>query len=73
MAESTPPPNDRDKEQTLDELEEPSSQSLLGEYWEFLKHNKKWWMLPIIIVLLLFGLLIILGGTSVAPFIYPLF
>ena len=44
--------------------------SLLGEFWEFLRHNKKWWLLPILIVLLLFGLLIFLSGTGAAPFIY---
>ena len=44
--------------------------SLLGEFWEFLRHNKKWWLLPILIVLLLFVLLIFLSGTGAAPFIY---
>ncbi|MBN1788562.1 MAG: hypothetical protein JW806_09250 [Sedimentisphaerales bacterium] len=43
------------------------------EFWLFLKHNKKWWLLPMLIVLLLLGLLILLGGTAVAPFIYTLF
>jgi hypothetical protein len=47
--------------------------SLLVEFWFFLKHNKKWWLLPILIVLLLLGLLILLSGTAIAPFIYPLF
>jgi hypothetical protein len=43
------------------------------EFIDFLKHNKKWWLLPIVIVLILFGLLMILGGTGAAPFIYTLF
>jgi hypothetical protein len=47
--------------------------SLLSEFWFFLKHNKKWWLLPILIILLLMGLLVLLGGTAIAPFIYPLF
>lgn len=47
--------------------------SLLAEFWLFLKYNKKWWLWPIIIVLLLVGALILLGGTAIAPFIYPLF
>ncbi len=47
--------------------------SLPGEFWFFLKHNKKWWLLPILIILLLLGVLVLLGGTAVAPFIYPLF
>ena len=32
-----------------------------------------WWLLPILLVLLLLGLAVLLGGTAVAPFIYPLF
>ena len=47
--------------------------SLLQEFWGFLKHNKKWWLLPIILVLLTLGVLVFLSGTAVAPFIYPLF
>lgn len=44
---------------------------LIVEFWDFLKHNKKWWLLPILIVVLLFGALVILSGTGVALFIYP--
>jgi hypothetical protein len=47
--------------------------NLLNEFWEFLKHNKKWWLLPLIIVLLLIGVLIVLSSTAAAPFIYTLF
>ena len=46
---------------------------LIREFWDFLKHSKKWWLTPIILVLLLFGALLILGGTAAAPFIYTLF
>jgi hypothetical protein len=46
------------------------SPTLLGEFWEFLCHNKKWWLLPILLVLLVFGVLIFLSGTGAAPFIY---
>lgn len=48
------------------------SQSALGELVSFLRHNKKWWLAPIVIVLLLVGVLVILSGTVLAPFIYPL-
>jgi hypothetical protein len=48
-------------------------QGLLGEFWEFLKDNKKWWLLPILAVMLLLGLLVFLGGSGAAPFIYTLF
>tara|TARA_B100000809_G_C14782426_1_gene403479 strand:- start:218 stop:376 length:159 start_codon:yes stop_codon:yes gene_type:complete len=48
--------------------------SILLEFCEFLKEQKKWWLAPIIIFLVLFGTLIVLTeGTVVAPFIYTLF
>ena len=50
-----------------------SKLGIVKEFWDFLKVRKKWWLLPIILVLLLVGLLIVLGGTGVAPFIYTLF
>ncbi|MHC4308476.1 MAG: DUF5989 family protein [Planctomycetota bacterium] len=55
------------------ELAKEQRTSLLAEFWFFLKHNKKWWLLPILIILLLLGLFVLLGGTAIAPFIYPLF
>lgn len=47
--------------------------SLVGEFWQFLRTNKKWWLLPILVVFLLLGILMLLGGTAAAPFIYTLF
>ena len=47
-------------------------QSWLAEFWDFIKHNKKWWLVPILIVFGLLGLLILAGSTGVGPFIYPL-
>ncbi len=46
---------------------------MIREFILFLRHNKKWWLLPIVLVLLVLGLVIILGGSSLAPFIYTLF
>lgn len=46
---------------------------LVSEFIGFLKANKKWWLAPIIISILLLGLLVVLGGTAAAPFIYTLF
>ena len=45
---------------------------LLGEFFQFAWHNKAWWIVPIVLVLLLLTVLIV-TGTSVAPFIYTLF
>jgi hypothetical protein len=52
---------------------EQSSGGLLGEFWAFLRYNKKWWLLPIFVVLLLLGVLVLLSGSAAAPFIYTLF
>ena len=46
---------------------------LVTEFVDFLKDNKKWWLAPIIISILGLGLLVLLGGTAAAPFIYTLF
>jgi len=46
---------------------------LFAEFLDFLKHNKKWWLLPIVLAMVLIGVLIALGATGAAPFIYPLF
>jgi hypothetical protein len=45
----------------------------LAEFWLFLRGNKKWWLTPIVMVLLLVGVMVILGSTAAAPFIYTLF
>jgi hypothetical protein len=46
---------------------------LVSELWGLMLANKKWWLGPIVLLLLLFGLLVVLAGTSAAPFIYTLF
>jgi hypothetical protein len=46
---------------------------IVGEFWQFLSHTKKWWLLPIVVILLGFGVLVFLSGTAAAPFIYTLF
>ncbi len=51
-----------------------ANQSLVSEFWEFLKIRKRYWLLPIVISLFLLGALIVFTETSaVAPFIYALF
>ncbi len=52
---------------------EEEQPGLLREFVEFLVESKAWWLTPIIIVLLLVGLLVVLSGSAVAPFIYPIF
>jgi len=51
-----------------------ANQSLIIEFWEFLKVRKRYWLLPIVVILLLFGALIVFTESSaIAPFIYALF
>ena len=67
---------DKTSQSTSEDFQSESRRSRTGfvaELWDFLRHNKKWWLLPIIVVLLLLGLLVMLSGTAIAPFIYPLF
>jgi hypothetical protein len=48
--------------------------SILIELWQFLRMRKKFWLFPIVLVLLVFGgLIVLVQGTAVAPFIYTLF
>lgn len=51
-----------------------ANQSIIVEFWEFLKIRKRYWLLPIVVVLVLFGALIVFTESSaIAPFIYALF
>jgi uncharacterized protein DUF5989 len=48
--------------------------SLVHELWRFMRERKKFWLLPIFLVLGIFGgLLVLVQGSAVAPFIYTLF
>ena len=47
--------------------------SFIRELVMFIKHNKKWYLIPIVVSILLLGILIALGSTGAAPFIYTLF
>ncbi len=51
-----------------------ANQSIIIEFWEFLKFRKRYWLLPIVVVLLLLSALIVFTESSaIAPFIYALF
>ena len=47
--------------------------SLIEELTLLVTENKKWWLIPILAVLGLVSVLVILGSTGAAPFIYTLF
>jgi hypothetical protein len=47
--------------------------NLVQEFTLFVMENKKWWLIPILVVFALVGLLVMLGSSGAAPFIYTLF
>jgi drug/metabolite transporter superfamily protein YnfA len=61
------------KNEFEDAAERESRRGFVSEFWQFLKHNKKWWLLPIVITLLLLAVFVWLSSTAAAPFIYTLF
>lgn len=50
-----------------------TSPGLAAEFRLFLRENKKFWLIPPLLALALLGLIVVLGGTAAAPFIYSLF
>ncbi|HCI91731.1 MAG TPA: hypothetical protein DHW77_08270 [Verrucomicrobiales bacterium] len=62
-----------DSKNEFESAQHTAGRNIFSELWGFLATNKKWWLGPIILVLLAFGLLIMLGGTAAAPFVYSLF
>lgn len=50
-----------------------SRASFVGEFIDFVAHNKKWWLLPIILCLAILAFLAFFAGTGAAPFVYTLF
>jgi len=62
-----------EKKNEFEQAGNQQNSSLVGEFVQMLKQNKKYWMIPLILVLLGFVVLIVLGSTQAAPFIYQLF
>lgn len=66
-------PTRDNRSQAFERAGQEAQVGVLGEFSLFLRHNKKFWLLPLLVVFMLMGMLIILGGTGAAPFIYTLF
>ncbi|GAC1325622.1 MAG: hypothetical protein NVSMB14_17710 [Isosphaeraceae bacterium] len=56
----------------LNKLADEGQPSIVAEFIDFLKDNKKWWLLPILILIGVFGIVIALASTGAMPFIYTL-
>jgi len=70
------PPHDRPvatDPTRFDDAARERSTSFLGEFWLFLRQNRKWWLLPIIVTLLLVGVLVVVAGSGAGPLVYTLF
>ncbi|MFT7536692.1 MAG: hypothetical protein ACI85K_002646 [Hyphomicrobiaceae bacterium] len=46
---------------------------LFGKLVSFMAETRSWWVLPLLIAVALLGLILMLGATGVAPFIYSHF
>ena len=58
---------------SVEQLADEKDPGIVAEFVDFLKNHKKWWLTPIILVLVLLGVLLVLGSSGAAPFIYTLF
>ncbi|MGK0261752.1 MAG: hypothetical protein ACI8UD_000388, partial [Planctomycetota bacterium] len=71
----TEPATDKQNETNDDFLNaaQEEERGLVSEFIMFMAENKMWWLTPILVVFGLLGVLLVLGATGVAPFIYTLF
>lgn len=68
---TNPPERATDAKQDFAAQAEQKAPGFLAELSAFLSEKKKWWLAPVLIVLLLVGVLLVLAGTGIAPFLYP--
>lgn len=61
------------EETDFERANEQPQPSLVAEFIDFLRHNKKWWLAPILVVLAGLGILVAFSSSAAAPFIYSLF
>ncbi len=48
--------------------------SLVGEFWQFVRHRKRFWLVPFFVIIVLLSVFIVLTESSAfTPFIYSLF
>ena len=65
---ASPPPD------SLTNLFQEITMSIIKELWAFMRARKKFWLWPIFVMMALLGVLIVLTqGSAIAPFIYTLF
>jgi hypothetical protein len=76
MSEKAPDPASPElRKDSQDEFLQAATEperGLVAEFVAFMAENKMWWLTPILVVFGLLGVLLILGATGIAPFIYTL-
>lgn len=65
--------SDFNESQSFEEAAQGEQRGIFGEFIGFMKENAKWWLTPFLIVFVLLAVVVILGSTGAAPFIYTLF
>ena len=65
--------SDDTREKSFREATQESQKGLIGEFWGFMSENAKWWLIPFLVVFGLLGIVLVLGSTGAAPFIYTMF
>ncbi len=70
---SSPSTNPPEKKDDFLEAAGQKERGIVAEFVAFMAENKMWWMTPILIVFGLLGVLLVLGATGAAPFLYTLF
>jgi hypothetical protein len=58
---------------SFEDLAREAPQSFVKEVWYLLSTDRRWWLAPIVIAIVVLGVLVMLSGTGVGPFIYTLF
>jgi fluoride ion exporter CrcB/FEX len=66
-------PNSSHERTAFERAAHQTQSSFVRDFVAFLGQNKKWWLLPIVLVMAGLGVLALVGGTALAPFIYTLF
>ena len=62
-----------DDEDSFENEAQEGRESLVAEFFYFLREEKKWWLAPILIVMGMVAALVLVAGHGAAPFIYTLF
>jgi hypothetical protein len=63
----------REPLQEFERIQTGRRTNVVTEFLGYLRASRKWWMLPILVVMLGLGVLALLAGSPIAPFIYTLF